>query len=81
MPRRRRFGREVKLAAVKRMLAGENVRSLSRELNILRKTLTSGGPSTFLAAKRRCAGALFYDVNGNGAGGAIQFARFSTSRC
>ena len=40
MPRKpRRFSREVKLAVVHRMLAGENVRSLSRELNILRKDL------------------------------------------
>jgi transposase len=38
MPRRR-FSREEKLAAVKRMLAGENVRALSRELKISRKML------------------------------------------
>ena len=38
MPRRR-FGREEKLAAVKRMLAGENVVALSRELKISRKML------------------------------------------
>jgi len=40
MPKKaRRFSRETKLAAVKRMLAGENVQALSRELNILRKDL------------------------------------------
>ena len=38
MPRRR-FGREEKLAAVQRMLAGENVVALSRELKISRKML------------------------------------------
>jgi transposase len=38
MPRRR-FGREEKLAAVKRMLARENVVALSRELKISRKML------------------------------------------
>jgi transposase len=38
MPRRR-FGRDEKLAAVKRMLAGENVVALSRELKISRKML------------------------------------------
>jgi transposase len=38
MPRRR-YGREEKLAAVKRMLAGENVFELSRELRISRKML------------------------------------------
>jgi transposase len=53
MPKKaRRFSRETKLAAVKRMLAGENVQALSRELNILRKDLykwranfLSGGPA------------------------------------
>jgi transposase len=40
MPSRpRRFSREVKLAVVHRMLAGESVAALSRELNILRKDL------------------------------------------
>jgi transposase-like protein len=38
MPRRR-FGREEKLAAVKRMLARENVVALSRELKVSRKML------------------------------------------
>jgi transposase len=38
MPRRR-YVREEKLAAVKRMLAGENVWELSRELRISRKML------------------------------------------
>jgi transposase len=48
----RRFTRETKLAAVKRMLAGDSVTALSRELNILRKDLykwrasfLSGGPA------------------------------------
>jgi len=35
----RRFGRDVKIAVVHRMLAGESVAALSRELNILRKDL------------------------------------------
>lgn len=35
----RRFSRETKLAAVRRMLAGESVTALSNELNILRKDL------------------------------------------
>ena len=39
MTRRYRFTQETKLAAVKRMLAGENVGSLSRELPVSRKTL------------------------------------------
>jgi transposase-like protein len=39
MPRRYRFTQETKLAAVKRMLGGENVRSLSRELIVTCKTL------------------------------------------
>jgi transposase-like protein len=38
MPRCR-FGRGVKLAVVKRMLASENVKALSRELKVTRKTL------------------------------------------
>ena len=38
MPRRR-HSRELKLAVVKRMLAGENVRALSRELNIARSKM------------------------------------------
>jgi transposase len=38
MPRRR-HSREFKLAVVKRMLAGENVRAVSRELNIARSKM------------------------------------------
>ena len=45
------FSRKFKLAAVRRMLAGENVSALSRELKVLRKDLNcwrdrfrSGGP-------------------------------------
>src|SRR4051794_26459763 len=38
-PTGRRFDRDVKLAAVKRMLAGENVPSLSKELGTTRKSL------------------------------------------
>jgi transposase len=53
MPKRaRRFNRETKLAVIQRMLAGENVTALSREMNILRKDLykwragfLSGGPA------------------------------------
>lgn len=42
MPKRKRAGRysrEFKLAAIERMLAGENVSALSRELNVQRKRL------------------------------------------
>ncbi|MDW6021978.1 transposase [Mesorhizobium sp. BAC0120] len=39
MPKRRRFGREVKLAAVERMLAGEKVAALSKELGVACKML------------------------------------------
>jgi transposase len=46
------FDREMKLAAVHRMLAGENVSALARELKVLRKDLykwrtrfRSGGPA------------------------------------
>jgi transposase len=52
MPKKVRvFSREMKLAAVRRMLAGENVSALARELKVLRKDLykwrgsfRSGGP-------------------------------------
>ncbi|TPN84281.1 transposase [Mesorhizobium sp. CU2] len=47
----RKFSREEKVAAVMRMLAGENVTTLSAELNVLRKdlyrwraTFMAGGP-------------------------------------
>jgi len=50
-PRIRVFSRAFKLAAVRRMLAGENVSALSRELRVLRKDLyvwrdrfRAGGP-------------------------------------
>jgi transposase-like protein len=43
MPKRRKvarvFSRELKLSAVRRMLAGENVSALARELSVLRKDL------------------------------------------
>jgi transposase-like protein len=53
MPKQARvFSREMKLAAVHRMLAGENVSGLARELKVLRKDLykwrasfRSGGPA------------------------------------
>lgn len=53
MPKQARvFSRELKLAAVHRMLAGENVSELARELKVLRKDLykwrasfRSGGPA------------------------------------
>jgi transposase-like protein len=53
MPKKvRRFSRETKLALVRRLLAGENVTALSREVNILHKDLyksranfLSGGPA------------------------------------
>jgi transposase-like protein len=48
------FSREFKLSAVRRMLAGENVSALARELEVLRKDLyvwrrrfCAGGPSRF----------------------------------
>jgi transposase-like protein len=55
MPKRKKvarvFSRELKLSAVRRMLAGENVSALSRELGVLRKDLyvwrerfRNGGP-------------------------------------
>ena len=53
MPKRRSrvFSRSFKLAAVRRMMAGENVSALSRELQVLRKDLyywrrrfRAGGP-------------------------------------
>jgi transposase-like protein len=50
MSQRRRFSREVKLAAVERMLAGENVTALAKELGVVatmlyhwRATYLSGG--------------------------------------
>jgi transposase-like protein len=60
MPRKvRRFSRETKLAAVRRMLAGENVMALSKELNVLRKDLykwrasfLAGGPDALRAPGR-----------------------------
>ena len=53
MPKKARvLSRELKLAAVRRMLAGENVSALARELKVLRKDLykwrarfRSGGPA------------------------------------
>jgi len=49
---KRLFDREFKLAAVRRMLAGENVSALAREMGVLRKDLyvwrdrfRSGGPA------------------------------------
>ena len=39
MSKERRFDREFKLAALRRMLAGENVSALARELGIRRKYL------------------------------------------
>ena len=53
MPKQARvFSREMKLAAVHRMLAGENVSGLARDLKVLRKDLykwrasfRSGGPA------------------------------------
>jgi transposase len=39
MPERRKFSREVKLAAVERMLAGESVAALAKELGVVHKLL------------------------------------------
>src|SRR5438270_3131829 len=51
MSKERRFSREFKLAALQRMLAGENVSALARELGVRRKYLyqwrerfRAGGP-------------------------------------
>ena len=63
MPKRRKvarvFSRELKLSAVRRMLAGENVSALARELGVLRKDLyvwrdrfRSGGPSALRSKGR-----------------------------
>lgn len=60
MPRKvRRFSRETKLEAVRRMLAGENVTTLSNELNVLRKDLykwrasfLAGGPTALRSPGR-----------------------------
>jgi transposase len=48
------FSRELKLSAVRRMLTGENVSALARELAVLRKDLTSGGTASGRAGRRRC---------------------------
>jgi transposase len=55
----RRFGRELKLAAVQRMAMGANVSKLSRELGVSRKGLyqwqkqfRGGGPSALRGAGR-----------------------------
>ena len=39
MPGRRKFSREVKLAAVERLLAGESLAALARELGVVHKLL------------------------------------------
>src|SRR5258708_37576819 len=53
------FSREFKLSAVRRMLAGENVSALSRELAVLRKDLyvwrdrfRAGGPEALRSRRR-----------------------------
>jgi transposase-like protein len=62
MPRSREarvFSREFKLTAVRRLLAGENVSALSRELSVLRKDLyvwrdrfRAGGPEALRSRGR-----------------------------
>ena len=48
------FSRKFKLAAVHRMLAGENVSALARELKVLRKDLTAGAIVTDQGARKLC---------------------------
>jgi transposase-like protein len=64
-PKSRVFRREFKLAAVHRMLAGENVSALSRELKVRRKDLYKwrdhfrlGGPDALRAPGRPRKGAV-----------------------
>jgi transposase-like protein len=64
-PNIRVFSREFKLSAVHRMLAGENVTALSRELKVLRKDLYKwrdhfrlGGPDALRAPGRPRKSAL-----------------------
>jgi transposase len=64
-PKIRVFSREFKLSAVHRMLAGENVTALSRELKVLRKDLYKwrdhfrlGGPDALRAPGRPRKSAL-----------------------
>ena len=63
MPKRKKvarvFSRELKLSAVRRILAGENVSALARELGVLRKDLyvwrnrfRSGGPAALRSKGR-----------------------------
>ena len=59
MSKRRVYGRQFKLTVVRRMLAGENVSALSRELKIHRKVLyvwldrfRSGGPEALRGSGR-----------------------------
>src|ERR1044071_4074607 len=69
----RRYSREVKLAAVKRMLAGENVPLLAEEIGTTRKSLyewrrsyLAGGAQALRERGLPCGGA----VRGRGEGGA-----------
>lgn len=56
MPKKARvLSRELKLAAVHRMLAGENVSALACELKVLRKVFTNSGRVSDPAGRRRCA--------------------------
>src|SRR5262249_16459590 len=59
-PKNRVFTREFKLSAVQRMLSGETVRNVCRELNVLRKDLyrwrkqfRSGGPDALFPRRGR----------------------------
>src|SRR4051812_21012211 len=63
MPKRKKvarvFSRELKLSAVRRMLAGENVSALAREVGVLRKDLyvwrarfLAGGPAALRSKGR-----------------------------
>ena len=76
------FSRELKLSAVRRMLGGENVSALSRELGVLRKDLyvwrdrfRSGGPSALRSKgrprKNEAAGLPEAVVGGPDPGGGV----------
>ena len=83
MPKRRSrvFSRSFKLAAVRRMMAGENVSALSRELQVLRKDLyywrtrfRAGGPEA-LRGKGRPRKAAAIPVKAKEPPGDVEAAR------
>ena len=75
MSEERRFSREFKLAVLRRMLAGENVSALARELGLRRKylyqwreRLRAGGPEA-LRSRGRPTKAEALAISAHGAGG------------